>query len=185
MQTEQLQLNKDKLREAVWFVANYVPVDELGNVKLHKILYFADMLTFVNEGHPLTGVQYLKQKFGPVARHLSATVHDLEKQGRMRVEEVNYYGHFKKNYRALGEEKPGVLSHEERALLIEVADFVRGKSAKEISDISHTDVWAMAELGEVLPYYSALRLWPSEINEDDRDWAVETARKYASEPPTP
>ncbi len=177
------QFDRTKLKEAVWAIAAYCPPAELGNVKLHKILYFADMLTYLREGRPLTGVDYLKQKFGPTARHLTAAVQDLVNEGRMSVDTVEHYGLFKKNYLTLGDPKAGVLRETELALLREVADYVRGKSASEISEISHNAAWEAAELGEVIPYQSVLMLVPVEVKEKDRQWALEAAQQYASETP--
>lgn len=182
MKQDTIQFDRDKFKEAVWAVVAYCPPEELGNVKLHKILYFADMLTFLNEGRPMTGVEYLKQKFGPTARHLTAAVNELVSEGRLSVAEVDYFGFFKKEYRALGEPAEKRLSESEQKLIRDVADYFRGTSAKEISELSHKDPWKIASMGEVIPYSSALRLVPVEIKDSDREWALENAQKYAAEP---
>jgi uncharacterized phage-associated protein len=178
-----VQFDREKLKEAVWLIASYCPPSELGNVKLHKILYFADMLFFLHEGRALTGVDYVKQKFGPVARHLSAVVSELVANGVLSVSEEEYFGLYKKNYISLATYQQSRLSSQEVNLIKDVADFVRGKSTKEISEFSHNAVWEAAELGECLPYFTALRLVPTEVSDDDRTWAIETAREYASERP--
>ena len=183
MTQPRFQFDRTKLREAVWAIAAYCPPSELGNVKLHKILYFADMLTYLREGRPLTGVDYLKQKFGPTARYLTAAIQDLVNEGRMAVETVEHYGLYKKNYLVRGDARPNVLSDAEIALLKEVADFVRGRTASEISEISHNAAWEAAELGEVIPYQSVLMLVPVEIKDKDRQWALEAAQKYVREAP--
>jgi uncharacterized phage-associated protein len=179
----QFQLDREKLKEAVCLIASHCPPEELGNVKLHKILYFSDMMFFLHEGRPITGVDYMKQKFGPVARHLTASVGELVAEGALKVEEQEYFGLYKKNYIPTKPYRPNRLSEEEIELLKEVADYVRGKSAKEISEISHNAVWEAAELGETLPYFTALRLVPAEVNDSDREWAIESARNYATERP--
>lgn len=183
MPRTEVQFDREKLKEAVWLIAAYCPLEELGNVKLHKILYFSDMLLFLQEGRPLTGVDYIKQKFGPVARHLSAAVSELVANGTMRVTEEEYFGLYKKNYVSLKEFKKNRLTEHEIELIKEVADFVRGKSAKEISELGHRSVWEAAELGESLPYFTALHLVPAEVNDDDRSWARESAQRYAVERP--
>jgi len=179
----QFQLDREKLKEAVWLVADYCPQEELGNVKLHKILYFSDMLFFLHQGQPITGVEYLKQKFGPVARHLSAAVTSLAADGKIGVSETEYYGLYKKNYVSNLPFARERLSEEEVKLIKDVADFVRGKSAKEISEISHNAAWEAAELGEILPYFTALRLVPTEVTDSDRAWAIESARQHAGQRP--
>ena len=68
---EDIQFDRRKLLSVVHCICATGPVEELGRVKLHKILYFADMLHYAARGQPLTGVEYQKQPFGPAARHLT------------------------------------------------------------------------------------------------------------------
>ena len=88
MPSASVQFDREKFKEAILLLASYCPAEELGNVKLHKILYFADMMNFLEEGRPLTGVEYLKQKFGPTARHLTSAVEELAREGRLSVREA-------------------------------------------------------------------------------------------------
>ncbi|PHR77847.1 Panacea domain-containing protein [Henriciella sp.] len=178
---QHIQFDREKFKDAIWTVASLCPPEELGNVKLHKILYFADMLTFLDEGRPLTGVEYLKQKFGPTARYLTAAVAELAAEGLLSVEETDYHGFLKKTYVPHGAPRITRLSEAEITLLREVSEYVRGKSAKEISEISHNAAWEAAELGEVIPYTTALKLAPVEIKDSDRQWAKETALAYANQ----
>lgn len=178
-----VQFDREKFKEAILFLASYCPPEELGNVKLHKMLYFADMMNFLEEGRPLTGVDYLKQKFGPTARHLTSAVEELAREERLVVRENEHHGFFKKDYLVTPGFKPLRLAQREQALLRDVADFVRGKTARQISEISHNAAWEAAELGEVIPYFTALQLVPTEVTDDDRAWALETARAHASARP--
>lgn len=182
MASQEHQLNREKLKEAVHFIASSCPPEELGNVKMHKILYFSDMLHFVQEGTPLTGVEYVKQQFGPVALFLNWAVESLKTEGKLAVSETEYFGFYKKNYQPLSKFTPIYLSENELILISEVAEFVRGKSAREISTISHNSAWEAVDLGQVIPYATALRLVPTETNESDRQWAINSAREYAAQP---
>lgn len=181
--TQSVQFDRETFKEAIWFLVSYCPPDELGNVKLHKALYFADMLHYLDEGRPLTGAEYLKQKFGPTARHLGACAAELVSEGKIAIRERFYYGLPKKDYLARQPFQQKRLSDGELALLQEVADFVRAKSAKEISELSHNAAWETAALGETLPYFSALGLAPSEVTDADRAWAMETALAHAHQKP--
>ncbi len=144
------------------------------------MLYFADMFSFVQEGRPITGEEYLKQKFGPTARQLGAVIRQLEEQGVLKIEEQVYFGFKKKTYLILKSYEPARLSESDQSLLREVADFVRGHSARSISDVSHDSVWQAAAMGELLPYYTALQLSAEEATEDDMTWAFEAARTHAA-----
>jgi uncharacterized phage-associated protein len=174
-----VQFDREKFKEAIWFLASYCPPDELGNVKLHKALYFADMLHYLDEGRPLTGAEYIKQRFGPTARHLSACASELAAEGKIEVRDRFHYGLPKRDYLPRQPFEPQRLSASELALLREIADVVRARSAKEISELSHNAAWETAAMGETLPYFSALALAPGEITDDDRTWALETAKAYA------
>lgn len=183
MSAAPVQFDREKFKEAVLLLASYCPPEELGNVKLHKMLYFSDMMNFLQEGRPLTGVDYLKQKFGPTARHLTFAVDELAREGRLSVRETEYHGFYKKDYVPTAPFKPARLSESEQQLLRDVADFVRGKTARQISEISHNAAWEAAELGEVIPYFTALQLVPVEITDADRAWALRTAKAHAGARP--
>src|SRR5208337_999071 len=92
------KVNLGKLKDVTHYVCYRCTQEELGNVKLHKILYFADMLHFLSERKPLTGVEYQKQAFGPVARHLSWAINELSKEGAIKVEKRDYFGFKKTDY---------------------------------------------------------------------------------------
>jgi len=161
-------LNYDRLLNVVHYVCSQCEPTELGNVKLHKILYFSDMLHFVSTGHALTGVEYQKQRFGPCARHLSKVIDDLRQAGRLRVELRDFYGFKKMDYISLIKPSLEVLHNQGAISLIdEVIDFVCGRSAKEISELSHTAAWEAVEFGERIPYLSAYWLKQPEITDKD------------------
>jgi uncharacterized phage-associated protein len=160
-------LDKAKLLDAVHYIAAKCDTSELGNVKLHKILYFADMLHFVHTGRPLTGVQYLKQKFGPCARHLSWATQSLAEQGRVKSVRRNFFGFTKVDYFSIQPAKTDRLGNMGISILDECIAFVCKHSAKEISELSHTDAWDAVQFGETIPYATAYWLQPVEVTDDD------------------
>lgn len=177
---EHIQFDRQKFLDVVHFICHLCRQNpaELGKVKLHKALYFADMVTYLETGRPLTGVEYQKQTFGPVARHLAWALDELQKSGRLRVEERNYFGYPKLDF--ISAAKPGKerLTEHDRKLLGDIVDFVCAKSAREISEFSHNEAWRLAKLGERIPYYSALALVPSEVTDADREWADREAQRH-------
>ena len=175
--TEEIQFDRDIFLEAIHHICARCDPQALGRVKLHKILYFADMLHYVADGRPLTGEEYQKQKFGPVAKHLSWALKELSRQGRIRLATSDYYGFPKLEVQATQVPRPDRLDDRDVSLLDEVADFVCGHSAKEISDLSHNAAWQVAEMGETIPYFTALGLFPAEVTDDDVTWGVEEGRR--------
>jgi hypothetical protein len=176
---EGIQFDRAKFLNVIHYVVESCRPEELGRVKLHKILYYSDMLSYLAHGRPLTGEEYRKQKFGPSARHLQAGLAELQDLGRIKVVERSYYGYPKQDFIALIHAEPQSLSADEMALVDDVIDFVCVRTAKEISELSHDDAWRLAEMGERIPYFMAASFVPVEITDDDRAWARGEARKIA------
>ena len=177
MEESYIEFNRTKLRDVVLYVCDNCNPSELGNVKLHKILYFSDMLMFMHSGKPLTGVDYIKQQFGPTARHLTSVVNELASSGALKVETRSYFGFEKKAYIALSKPAAGALGNDEIEIISDVIDFVCARSAREISELCHDLAWQMADMGERIPYAAVYGFQPAEITDEDRAAAVSEARK--------
>jgi hypothetical protein len=170
-------LDRDKLKAAVHFVCHRCPPEELGNVKLHKILYFADMLTYSGSGRALTGVEYQKQPFGPTAKHVSWALRELERDGALRIVERDYYGFKKKDFISLKSPSASSLTNAESHLLEELIGFVCSKTAREISEFSHNTAWEAAGMGETIPYFTVHGWEVTDVSDEDVAFGIEEARK--------
>lgn len=167
-----MQYDRSKLKTIVLQVIARCPPERLGAVKLHKVLYFADMLHYVDVGSPLTGSTYRKRPYGPTCDQLPSVLDELAADGAIAIRTSNYFGYRKTTYEATEPPEPQRLSAREARLLDEVVDFVCFQNtAKSISDLSHNRAWEMAEFGEALPYRSALLLLPSDPSAEALDWA--------------
>jgi hypothetical protein len=171
-----LQFNRQKLKAVVHEVCSRADPRELGKVKLHRILYFADMMTFVAKGAPLTGVEYRKQQFGPAATHLTWALRELVREGKIGVRERDYFGFRKLDFVPRRAPDLDDLADDERRLLADIADFVCGRSAREISEISHNAAWESAAIGETIPYFTAFLLAPCEVTDEDVEWGTREAQ---------
>ncbi|MGD9668704.1 MAG: Panacea domain-containing protein [Hyphomicrobiaceae bacterium] len=173
----QPSFQRDKFKDVVHFICENSKPEELGNVKLHKILYFADMLHFMSTGTPLTGVEYRKQKFGPTASHLTWALSKLAEEGAIRIDTRDYFGFQKKDYIVQQRVERRLFKNSEIRLLHDVIDFVCSRSAKEISELSHDAAWKAARMGEVMPYYAVFGLIPTELEQEDFDSAIREAQE--------
>lgn len=180
---EQIQFNRQKFKDVVHYVVDYVSTkyssEALGNTKLHKVLYFSDMLHYLATGIPLTGADYQRQRFGPTARLLTSCLKELEREGRIGTGRVDYYGFSKAEYHALRAPDLSALPQRDRSLIEEMADFVCARSAVEISEFSHDDVWSSVPMGERIPYYAAFAMFPSELTDEDMEEAAAESLELA------
>lgn len=169
--------DREKFKDVVHYVCSRCEPEELGRVKLHKVLYFADMLHFLDTARPLTGVPYQKQEFGPTAKYLAWALAELGKEGRVEVSERSYYGYTKTDFRSVDAPSSHKLSNAEIQLLNDVMDFVCTRTAKEISELSHNAAWQMFKMGEEIPYYSAFFIIPTETTDEDVVWGEAAVRE--------
>jgi hypothetical protein len=163
-----MQFDRAKLKAVVLHTCAKCETDRLGAVKLHKVLYFLDMIHYAQSGMPVTGARYIKRPFGPTCFELLGVLREMRQDGEIAINDVEFWGRSKREYVALVGETPGVLNEEETALLDEVIEFVcYQNSAKSISDYSHQLPWELAEFGEEIPYNTALMLFPADVGPGD------------------
>ena len=167
-----MQYDRTKLRAVILFAAKSCAAERLGATKLHKVLYYTDMMSYAAVGSPVTGSTYRKRPFGPTCDELLPTLRDLALDGEIEVRDVEYFGYSKKEFTA-NADIPDVLSQYETDLLTEVIEFVcHSNTAKTISEFSHHRAWDMADAGEVLPYSTALYIIPEQASLETLEWAT-------------
>ncbi|MGL6043997.1 MAG: type II toxin-antitoxin system antitoxin SocA domain-containing protein, partial [Sandaracinobacteroides sp.] len=81
----EIQFDYLKFKDAVHYIAHRCPASKLGRVKMHKTLYFSDMLSYVASGKPLTGATYRRQPKGPMAVELGRAINELKADGAIEV----------------------------------------------------------------------------------------------------
>lgn len=181
------QFNREKMRAVVLRVCHSCAAEDVGAVKLHKVLYFLDMLSYAQQRKAVTGATYRKRPNGPASDQLLFSLRDMEKAGDIRISNVEYHGYLKKEFAPLVDEPSGVLTKAELSLLDDVIEFVcRHNTARSISEYSHSLPWEMAAMGGEIPYRSAMLLFPMEPSPEAFEAVeqgiceVETARSQRS-----
>ena len=173
--------DRNKLKTLVHYVIwkNRNPAT-LGAIKLNKVPWLVDLLSYVHSGEPVTGEHYRKGQFGPIAMSMVGIVNELQNERKIAVRQTEAYGNLKVDYFALSRPDISMFTADEIYLIDECNDFVcRRHTAMGISHKSHDIIWQLAELGEEIPYEASLASVLGEVTEDDVVWAreaVETAR---------
>jgi hypothetical protein len=168
-----MQFDRAKLKTVILYTCSKCNPSMLGAVKLHKVLYFSDMLHYAHVGVPITGSTYRKMSFGPTCDQLLPVLREMSAEGGIKIQEADYFGYAKKEYIPQRQPDSERLSNSERYLLDEIIEFVcRNNSAKTISDFSHNRAWELAEFGAVLPYNSVFQLFPSQVSPETMEWAA-------------
>lgn len=168
-----MALDREKLKAVILHVCAKCDPSRLGAVKLHKVLYFADMLRYANVGKPITGATYRKRPFGPTCDSLLSVLAELERAGSLEIRNVDYFGYTKKEFVVKVAPDTNRLSEDELAIIDDVIEFVcEANSAKTISELSHNRAWEIAEFGDVMPYHSIFSVFPTQVSKEATEWAL-------------
>lgn len=146
----------DKLRELVIYIANKCEDDpKFGAVKLNKILFYADFISFAEYGEPVTGVKYRKFQQGPVPTILKRVRTEMEENGEVVVRKKSYHGRVQHRLIPLRDPDFDLLGARDIALVDDVIRMLWPRSAHEVSQLSHDRAWKNASEGEAIPYEAA------------------------------
>ena len=157
---KQYDFAEDKFRELLVYIATRSTDDPtFGSVKLNKVLYYSDFASYRLLGKPITGATYQKLREGPAPRELLKCRSDLIASGTATIQLRPYFTRMQKTLVISPERVPDteIFDPGELQLVDEVMDFFRGKTAREVSDLSHREPgWILATDRETIPYETAL-----------------------------
>lgn len=147
-------LNIDKIEAAISYIAENV--SNLFKVKLMKMLWYADVLAFIENGFSMTGMVYHHEPMGalPIGHYSLMNLENLNVQ-----DEISY------NYDTMLHVYPtanidySILNNKEKNILDKViVKFVDFK-AKEIVDYMHQEkAYTQTRPGEIIPYSLAKQI---------------------------
>lgn len=145
---------------------------KLGAVKLNKILWLSDFVSYYSSGAPITGVRYIKRQYGPVPGAIVPVLRELEAKHLIEQHSVNFHGRTKKEFSVFREPELGMFQQDELNIVDRMIETVcETHTAKSISEASHDHVWQAAEDGEEIPYFTIFAR-PGAITDDEREWAL-------------
>ena len=165
--------NREKFKTLVHYICSRVDdPTRLGATKLNKVLWFSDLLTYLNLNAPVTGARYVKRQFGPVPAAIMPIIEELKAEGALAVRDVEYFGKPKREFFALTIPDISAFSSEEISTVDGVIEAIcETHTAASISDLTHNEAWDMAEIGEDLPFFTVFSARIGEIDESDIAWA--------------
>jgi len=151
---------------------------DFGSTKLYKILWFAEARANEAFGKPIAGETYVRQKFGPVPKHIKEVIQELEDEELISVWSEPFHDHMITRYRAFQPADTQLFNNNELGFIdwwIKHVD--EEHSATSISQQSHDYAWKIAAMGEELPLYAFLASRIREPRGEELDRAIEKARK--------
>jgi hypothetical protein len=173
-----MAFNYEKFKDLVHYICHIADRDKLGATKLNKILWYSDIISYVNRGESITGSVYKKQQFGPVPKDILPALDELSFEGKMLIRDISWYGNVRKEYLALAEPDISRFDTSEISLVDRIThDICHHFTAESISDSTHDIIWELAEVGEEIPYYAIYGAHLGEITEEDIRWGRDSIAK--------
>ena len=165
-------MGNQKLKALVHFIIHECADNpgRLGAVRLNKILWFTDMLTYQTRGATATGEKYLKRRQGPVPATILQTLDELEAEGKIQIDEPSRIYETRK-FVSLDSPDISLLLDEDRDLAMYVIEKVCEQTASEVSEVSHDEAWDAASDGEEIPMCATLAVGRGAITPEIRAWA--------------
>lgn len=168
--------NTDKLSAVAHYVIARTEPHELGATKLNKVLWFADCLAHERMGRSITGLtEYRRLEQGPVPDGLDNLLVRMESQGLIAQRMVQGPRYARKEFFSIKDPSLEQLDAAEVDVLHLVIDFVRPKTAREISDLTHDALYEETPpLGWMKVSAGSVRL--GEVGSEQLSWAEEELR---------
>ena len=176
------QFHREKMKRLVHYICwKCENPSILGSTKLNKVLWFSDVLAYLNWGRSITGETYIKRQFGPVPKHILPILDELRDEQAIVIRDSAYYGNPKRDFIALSKPDLGEFSPDEISLIDSTIERVcRRHTAKSISEITHDDIWKMAALGEEIPVSAMFSCRVGEVTPEDLSWAQQELKDRAA-----
>lgn len=151
------QKNVEKFKEVFLYILEKVGSrPNVGQTVLYKLLYFIDFDHFEKYQEQLIGATYIKNHHGPTPKEFIKIVEEMKKVGDIEEVKSEYFNFEMKKYLARRSANLSQLKASELQTIERVLEKYAGKSAKELSDLSHKDMpWAASEDGEEIDYQLA------------------------------
>ena len=155
------EYDQTRFENLVLYLASKSGDDEgYGKVKLNKLLFRADFEAFRLLGTSITGEEYKKREYGPVAPHLPSLLRRFEERGVLIIEEVPA-GPYVRLVPVIGEghgPNPAVFSDAEREIIDRALVELRHHGGKSVSQWSHEESvgWRLSKTDALIPYETSV-----------------------------
>jgi len=132
--------------------------------KLAKLLYFADFAWYYSHLESMSGMQYRKIQYGPVADSYFRLIDEMFDNGEISIEQTEKGAMLVSQTRSGAKTNLPNLSKEESKLIEKINEKWRGKRTEEVVDFTHKQMpFMFAEDNDIVSYDIFTQENPDEI----------------------
>ncbi len=145
--------SKMRLRELILYIAERCQqAPRFGAVKLNKLLFFTDALSFLRHHEAVTGSQYIRLPQGPAPVHFKPLKEEMRLGGEIAIQRRRVISYTEEWIIPLRSANLDVFKARDIALVEEVVAVCYDRSGQTLSDMSHGIAWKVAADGDIIPY---------------------------------
>lgn len=133
---KKINLNIDiKSRNVIYYLLEDNPMFLMS---LLKNLFACDFLSYKERLEPLTSFKYIKLQYGPVVDNYQSMINDMVRTGELALSEAYVLnGDIKYKHKTINKCDYALFNDEELKIMSKVKEFLKGKSAIDLSNWSH------------------------------------------------
>ncbi len=146
-------INKNKYFASVlYFIKNSSP--SLGKVKLNKLLYYLDFVSYRDRKQSVTKDTYIHEDYGPVPAKTEEILAELKREGKIRIDfDPTYKSNGKYSFIALVEPDDNSLDAYEKKLLKKICSYFYTWTTDQIITQTHLEApWFYSKPYDVVDY---------------------------------
>lgn len=136
-----------------YFQNNYSP-NKLGAVKLNKILWFADRAFMYEHYKSITQGEYIRNPNGPVLKKIDKILSELEKDGYIKGIGIKKGRYTQKSFKSIKKPDLKGIAAQEINTIDSIMAELASKSARELSEQTHDELWEKTKNGDIMPLES-------------------------------
>jgi hypothetical protein len=170
-----------KLEELIIYISEKSKNDpSFGATKLNKILFFADFVHYGSHGKAITNAEYVHRSNGPTPKFMKPALDSLEKESRIKIDEVSYFGYQQKRVVPLTGPDLSMFGQTEISFVDEVIEVFKAFNGSELSTWTHLLIpWLLTEEEETIPYETIFVLNNKPIDKAGLRWAQKELEELA------
>jgi len=150
--------NEGKFRELMLLIARKSEGDpRCGALKLNKLLFYSDFLSYLMLDQPITGQEYFALENGPAPRYMVRVREQMTAKGDIAIRKTPTVSGIQDRTFALREPDLTHFTAQEVNLVDNVIQLFWGQTGTEMSELTHRfPGWKLAAYKETIPYTVAL-----------------------------
>jgi uncharacterized phage-associated protein len=150
-------LNKEKYASALQYFVSECNNEKLGIVKLNKLFYYLDFISYRDTGKSVTNETYIRLPKGPFAECLLQMIESAKKDKLIDCKQDDSEKFGKRNrFQAIGQPELSVFNAYEKGLLVNLCKTFKEWSTDQMIAQTHTEApWVFSTPSRSLNYKDA------------------------------